>query len=133
MKMTPDHPNAAAVKRTLDSLINGVSGHAFEVLELIYHRDMKTYLLGDDGGLMQNDKAGFMEHVRKAMGQMEDPDPWAKYHLIEANETKGHILISRRNNVTNRKQLVTLSIDFVLEDDRWQITREIIMTRNEAA
>ncbi|WP_256367499.1 hypothetical protein [Ruegeria sp. THAF33] len=41
--------------------------------------------------------------------------------------------IRRKNNVTNRKQLVTLSIDFVFEDGRWQITREVIMTRADEA
>ncbi len=133
MTMTPEHANAAAVKATLDDLIGGVSGHAFDVLDRIYHRDMRTYLLADGGVLMQNDKSGFMEHVKSAMTEMGDPNPWADYHLVEADDTRGHILISRKNNVTNRKQLVTLSIDFVLEDGRWQITREVIMTRNEDA
>lgn len=129
MAMTPDHPNTAAVKATLDTLIHDVSGHSFEVLDRTYHRDMQTYLLLDGGVLMQNDKAGFMAHVREAMGQMKDHDPWADYHLVEADETTAHILISRRNNVANRRQLVTLSLDFVFEDDRWQIIREVIMTR----
>ena len=133
MTMTADHPNVPAVKATLDELINGVSGHSFEVLDRTYHRDMQTYLLVDGGALMQNDKPGFMAHVKEAMGQMKDHDPWAKYHLVEADETKGHILISRKNNVTNRKQIVTLSIDFIFEDDRWQITREVIMTRADEA
>lgn len=131
MTMTTDHPNAAAVKATLDDLIGGVSGHSFDVLDRIYHQDMRTYLLVDGGVLMQNDKPGFMEHVKRAMGQMGDPNPWADYHLAEADDTRGHILISRKNNVTNRRQLVTLSIDFVFEDDRWQIIREVIMTRND--
>lgn len=133
MALSTDHPNTSAVKATLDALINGVSGHSFDVLDRTYHRDMQTYLLVDGGVLMQNDKAGFMDHVKEAMGQMTDHDPWARYHLVEADDTHGHILISRKNNVTNRKQLVTLSIDFVFEDDRWQITREVIMTRNDDA
>ncbi|MGQ7845184.1 hypothetical protein ACUNV4_11955 [Granulosicoccus sp. 3-233] len=65
------------------------------------------------------------------MGKATDQDPWAQYHLVEADDTRGHILISRRNNVTGRRQLLTLSIDFVLEDDRWQISREVIMSRDE--
>ncbi|MBY5933514.1 hypothetical protein KUV51_10925 [Tateyamaria omphalii] len=131
MTMSTEHPNVPALKATLDALINAVSGHAFDVLDRTYHRDMQTYLLIDGDTLMQNDKPGFMNHVQEAMGQMKDHDPWAEYHLVEADEANGHILISRRNNVTNRKQLVTLSIDFVFEDGRWQITREVIMTRGE--
>lgn len=133
MEMTPDHPNAASVKATLDALMSGVSGHSFEVLDQIYHADMQTYLLVEGGQLIRNDKPGFMQHVKDAMAQMKDPNPWAHYHLVEANDTHGHVLVSRKNNVTNRKQLVTLSIDFVRENDRWQITREVIMTRNDEA
>ncbi|UZD89723.1 hypothetical protein [Cognatishimia activa] len=103
MTMTTDHPNTAAVKATLDELIAGVSGHSFDVLDRVYHADMQTYLLVDRGEMMRNDKPGFMKHVQAAMGQMQDPDPWALYHLVEANESQGHIIISRKNNVTNRK------------------------------
>lgn len=131
MTMSADHPNAAAVKATLDELITGVSGHSFEVLDKIYHNDMQTYLLPDPETIMRNDKIGFMDHVENAMGDMPDPDPYAHYHLVEADDAHGHILISRKNNVTGRKELITLSIDFVFEDDRWQITREVIMSRGQ--
>ena len=132
MKMTETHPNAAAVKETLDGLIHGVSGHSFEVLDNLYHRDMQTYILLNDGTLMRNDKNGFMEFIKHNMGALKDDNPWVKYHLVEADDTHGHIVVSRKNDATGRYQLISLSIDFVLEDGRWQITREIIMTRNEA-
>ncbi|MEM5503173.1 hypothetical protein WNY59_16415 [Ahrensia kielensis] len=131
MAMSPDHPNAAAVKAILDELISGVSGHSFEVLDKIYHRDMQTYLLPNPATLMRNDKNGFMNHVKNAMNDLPDPDPYALYHLIEADETHGHILISRKNNVTGIKELITLSIDFVFDDGRWQIIREVIMSRGQ--
>tara|TARA_R110002096_G_scaffold435558_1_gene661571 strand:- start:518 stop:925 length:408 start_codon:yes stop_codon:yes gene_type:complete len=132
MEMTETHPNAAAVKETLDGLIHGVSGHSFEVLDNLYHRDMQTYILLNDGTLMRNDKNGFMEFIKHNMGALKDDNPWVKYHLVEADDTHGHIVVSRKNDATGRYQLISLSIDFVLEDGRWQITREIIMTRNEA-
>ncbi len=132
MTMTEDHTNAAAVKETLDGLIHGVSGHSFEVLNSLYHRDMQTYVLLNDGTLMRNDKNGFMEFIKNNMGALKDDNPWVKYHLVEADDTHGHIVVSRKNDATGRYQLISLSIDFVLEDGRWQITREIIMTRSEA-
>lgn len=133
MAMTEDHANAAAVKEALDGLINGVSGHSFEVLENLYHRDMQTYVLLNDGTLMRNDKNGFMEFIKNNMVALKDDNPWVKYHLVEADDTRGHIVVSRKNDATGRYQLISLSIDFALEDSRWQITREIIMTRNDAA
>lgn len=133
MPMTETHPNAPAVKAALDDLIHGVSGHSFDVLNDLYHRDMQTYLLLNDGTLMRNNKSGFMDFVKHNMGALQDDDPWVKYHLVEAGETQGHIVVSRKNNATGRRQLISLSIDFVFEDDRWQITREVIMTRNDAS
>jgi hypothetical protein len=132
MLMTENHPNTASVKKALDNLIHGVSGHSFEVLNNLYHKDMQTYVLLNDGTLMRNDKEGFMEFIKNNMGALKDDDPWVKYHLVEANETQGHIMLSRKNNATGRYQLISLSIDFVFEDGHWQITREIIMTRDEA-
>lgn len=133
MEMTENHPNASVVKKTLDGLIHGVSGHSFEVLDNLYHRDMQTYVLLNDGTLMRNDKNGFMAFIKHNMGALKDDNPWVKYHLVEADDTHGHIVVSRKNDATGRYQLISLSIDFVLEDGRWQITREIIMTRNDAA
>ncbi|MEX0303288.1 MAG: hypothetical protein AB3N24_12780 [Leisingera sp.] len=130
--MTEDHANASAVKETLDGLIHGVSGHSFEVLDNLYHRDMQTYVLLNNGTLMRNDKKGFMEFIKNNMGALKDDNPWVKYHLVEADDTHGHIVVSRKNGATGRYQLISLSIDFVLEGGRWQITREIIMTRNDA-
>jgi hypothetical protein len=130
--MTENHANAAAIKETLDGLILGVSGHSFEVLDNLYHRDMQTYLLLNDGTLMRNDKPGFMEFIKHNMGALQDDNPWVQYHLVEADDTHGHIVVSRKNGATGRYQLISLSIDFVLDDGRWQIRREIIMTRNEA-
>ena len=132
MAMTENHANAAAVKSSLDGLIHGVSGHSFEVLDNLYHRDMQTYLLLNDGTVMRNDKPGFMEMIKHNMGALKDDNPWVQYHLVEADDTHGHIVVSRKNNATGRYQLISLSIDFVLEDGRWQITREVIMTRNDA-
>ncbi|MFY0595241.1 MAG: hypothetical protein JXQ85_02310 [Cognatishimia sp.] len=131
MAMTEDHANSAIVKETLDGLIHGVSGHSFEVLDQLYHRDMQTYVLLNDGTLMLNDKNGFMEFIKNNMGALIDDNPWVKYHLVEADDTHGHIVVSRKNDATGRYQLISLSIDFVLEDGRWQIIREIIMTRSD--
>ncbi|WP_299726521.1 hypothetical protein [uncultured Tateyamaria sp.] len=132
MAMTESHPNAAAVKEALDGLIHGVSGHSFEVLDALYHQDMQTYVLLNDNTLIRNDKTGFMEFIRGNMGALKDDSPWVKYHLVEADDTHGHIVISRKNDATGRYQLISLSIDFVFEDGRWQIAREIVMTRDEA-
>lgn len=133
MAMTETHLNVPAVKAALDGLIHGVSGHSFEVLDQLYHSDMQTYLLLNDGTVVRNDKKGFMDFVKHNMGALKDDNPWVEYHLVEADDARGHVVISRKNDVTGRRQLISLSIDFVFEDERWQIHREIIMTRDNAS
>ncbi|MEX0349205.1 MAG: hypothetical protein AB3N15_07235 [Paracoccaceae bacterium] len=128
MAMTTDHPQATAVKATLDDLIAGVSGHALDVLERTYHEDMQIYLMMGSETLVRNDKPGFMAHIQEVMGDAVDHNVWARYHLVEADDTNGHILISRKNNLTGQEEIITLSIDFVFEDGRWQIIREVILT-----
>lgn len=132
MIMTTDHPQVAAVKATLDDLINGVSGHTLDVLERTYHVDMQIYMMQGSETLVRNDKPGFMAHIATVMGESTgDHNVWARYHLVEANDEKAHILISRKNNLTGKEEIITLSIDFVFEDGRWQIIREVILTPSQ--
>ncbi|TBR43795.1 hypothetical protein CBF23_003450 [Marinomonas agarivorans] len=126
--MTPNSPQAADVKATLDKLIHGVTSQGFDVLEMTYHDEMRIYMLKGHEVLHQMDKVGFIAHMKQSMDAVDTPSTWAKYHLVEADEKHGHIVISRKVNLTGNEQMVTLSIDFVYEDSRWQITREVIFT-----
>lgn len=132
MAMTTDHPQAAAVKATLDELIDSVSRHSLEVLDRAYHADMQIYMMQGSETLIRNDKSGFMAYIASVMGEaVGEHNVWARYHLVEADDKNAHILISRKNNLTGKEEIVTLSIDFVFEDDRWQIMREVILTPSQ--
>lgn len=126
--MTPDSPQAAEVKAVLDELIQSASNSAFTILDSIYHEDMSIYMLGSELQLHRSDKKGFIEQVIKGTKSTDKPSSWAKYHLVEADETNGHVIISRKVNLTGEEQIVSLSIDFTYEDNRWQIIREVIFT-----
>jgi hypothetical protein len=132
MVMTADHPQTTTVKATLDALINGVSEHGLEVLDLTYHADMQIYMMQGSETLIRNDKSGFMAYIATVMGEaVGDHNVWARYHLVEADDKNAHILISRKNNLTGKEEIVTLSIDFIFEDGRWQIIREVILTPSQ--
>ena len=126
--MSPNTPQAAEVKAAIDGLIQSASNAEFDILEDIYHDDMQIYMLDPDRNLNQMDKQAFSQHVTTSTEDAEAPNIWAKYHLVEADEKEGHVLISRKVNLTGEERVVTLSIDLVREDDRWQITREVIFT-----
>ena len=128
--MQQNTPNTDAVKATLDSLIHSVSGkdfdHILNTLENVYHEKMKIHLIGADNTLQQMNKEQFKNHVAQSAKEAKEPITWAKYHLVEADDKNGHIIISRKINLTGEIQIINLSIDFIFEDGRWQITREVI-------
>lgn len=126
--MTPNSPQAAAVKTELDKLIKSATNADFDILDKMYHTGMSIYMFGPDKNLHVSDKPAFIEHVKKSADGAKPPSDWAKYHLVEADEARGHVLISRKVDLTGTLQIVTLSIDFVFEDGRWQIIREVIFT-----
>lgn len=130
--MTPNSPHAADVKAALDALIQSATHADFGILDKMYHADMKIYMFDPDNNLNVSDKAAFTAHVKKSTEGTQAPSTWAKYHLVEADETHGHVLISRKVDLTGTLQIVTLSIDFVFEDGRWQIMREVIFVGKDA-
>lgn len=126
--MKTDSTQATEVKAVLDELIHSASNAHLDILTTLYHEDMKIYLLDPSRELHVMGKLGFIEHLTELMKSGNAPSTWAKYHIVEADEKRGHVVISRKVNLTGEEQLITLSIDFIFEDGRWQITKEIIYT-----
>lgn len=124
--MTPDSVQAKQVKQTVDNLIHSASKAQFDILDSLYHDDMNIYMLDGDSNLHIMDKPGFTSHIKNSTKDGNLPSTWAKYHIVEADESNGHVVISRKVNLTGEESIITLSIDFIFEDDRWQITREVI-------
>lgn len=123
-------PEAKAMKATLDILIEGAVHSDLTLLDKIYHDDMTILMLAPDGSLHMNDKPAFMNFVKTAMDNAE-PNTWAKYHSVTTDGNKGHIFLNRRNGLMGPERNITLSIDFLFEDNRWQITREVIVFGEE--
>ena len=127
--MKSDSPQAKEVRAEIDRLIESATSGQFEILDHMYHEDMKIYLFDADDNLHISDKEAFKKHVIESTRSAPSPNISAKYHVVEADEANGHVLISRKVNLTGKEQLVTLSIDLVFEAGRWQITREVIFVR----
>lgn len=116
---------AASLKKALDELIDHAWKWDLSILDTIYHKDMKIHMLAPEYTLHQMNKPNFIE-LMKTQSEASKPTMWAEYHVVEADDTHGHIIISRKVNLTGTEQKITLSIDFMFEDGRWQITREVI-------
>lgn len=132
--MTDLTKDQAAVKQVIDELIQTATSFDVETLERIYHDDMKVIMYDISGELNLADKATFKGLFQSKRDAGDPPmNTWAEYHLIEATENTGHVLLSRKNNLAGHNQILVLSIDLVHEEGRWQVMREVIFLRPEEA
>ncbi len=122
--------NEAALRDKLQDLMKyGVSAN-MEELDRIYHDDIVVMDLGIDGRLTRLEKQGFMAMLKEAFrDKIPEEHLWARVHSLTVNGDRGHVLISRKIPVGGPKMHIDLSIDFVFEDDRWQVTREVNFSR----
>ncbi|MCG3266934.1 hypothetical protein [Yoonia sp. I 8.24] len=112
-----------------DLMKYGVSANIAE-LDNIYHEDLVVMNLGIDGRLMSLKKQEVLGML-KEMFKEEVPEDhmWSKIHSLTASGDRGHVLISRKIPLGGPKMHIDLSIDFVFEDDRWQVMREVNFSR----
>ncbi len=132
--MDLNNPQANVIKQVIDDLIQTATNYDTDVLERIYHDDLEVLMVDHEDNVNRANKAGFIDlfNGKKAAG---DPpmNTWVKYHAIDVNDDNAHVLLSRKNDLSGTEMLLTLSIDLVQSGDRWQIRREVISLRPDAA
>lgn len=119
-----------AVRQAIDELIQTATGYDTAVLDRIYHDDMIVIMVDHKDNLSTANKEAFINlfAIKRAAG---DPpmNTWAKYHHITVDGNKAHVLLARKNDLSGENMHLTLSIDLVFEDNRWQVIREVISLR----
>lgn len=119
-----------AVRETIERLIDAGTTSDLSALKNIYHDSMRIYMIDTDHNLMQHDKSGFIEMLQGMVASNNGkPNKWAKYNSITADGDHGHVLITRKVAFGDDDRILVLSIDLLFEDDRWQVTREVIFNR----
>ncbi|WP_157967793.1 hypothetical protein [Cohaesibacter intestini] len=121
--------SAALQDKVQDLMKYGVSAN-MEELDKIYHKDIVVMDLSIDGRLVTLEKQAFMAQLKEAFkDKIPEEHLWAKIHSLTVNGDRGHVLISRKIPVGGPKMKIDLSIDFLFEDGRWQVTREVNFSR----
>ncbi|MFN3138751.1 MAG: hypothetical protein ACE37L_13745 [Allomuricauda sp.] len=120
----------AVIKEVIDDLIQTATTYDLNKLENIYHDDLSVIMIDVDDNLNTANKETF-KGIFKSKKEAGDPpmSTWAKYHKIDINDMNAHVIISRKNNLSGRDQILLLSIDLIFEDNRWQVIREVIFLR----
>lgn len=115
------------VKQLIYDLIQSATTFDVDALERIYHDDLQVIMLDPQEQTSLADKAAFKELFASKRDNNEPAlNTWADFHRVEADENKGHVLISRKVKLMEDEQKITLSIDLININGNWQVTREVI-------
>ncbi len=118
------------IQQAMNDLIQTATSYDIDELDRLYHDSMTVTMINTNDELSTANKEDF-KNIFRAKRDAGDPpmNTWAKYHNIEVNGDNAHVLLSRKNDLSGQDMILTLSIDFVNEDDRWQVIREVIFLR----
>ncbi len=118
------------VQQAMDDLIQTATSYNIDELDRLYHDNMTVTMINTNDELSTANKEDFKALFRAKRDAGDPPmNTWAKYHNIEVNGDSAHVLLSRKNDLSGQDMILTLSIDFVNEDNRWQVIREVIFLR----
>lgn len=122
--------SVAAIRKFMDELIQAGSNFDLNGLDRMYHDDMQILMIDQSGTLNKADKPGFIAMFQGLKDSNPGPmNTWAQFNEISSNGTKGHVVITRKNDLSGTPSLLVLSIDLIFEDNRWQVAREVIFIR----
>jgi len=125
-------PEQALHDKVQDLMTFGTSANMAE-LDRIYHDDIVVMDLSIDGRLVTLDKQGCMALIGESFkDKIPEEHMWSKIHSLTVSGDRGHVLISRKIPVGGPRVHIDLSIDFVFEEGRWQVTREVNFSRPDA-
>lgn len=130
--MKDDDSRVAEVRNAIDALIQTATNYDVDVLERIYHDDLKVIMIDTNHNVNTANKSTFTDLFKSKRDAGDPPmNTWAKYHQINVDGDNAHVLLSRKNDLSGQNMDLILSIDLVHEDNRWQVMREVIFLRPE--
>ncbi|TCI84911.1 hypothetical protein [Tenacibaculum sp. M341] len=117
------------VKLAIEGLIKAGTTYDIEALDAVYHNNLEVSFMDSSGNVSISNKKDFKKlfEVKRANNE-EYLNSWAHFNHINVHKNKAHVLITRKVNLTGKEDTLTLSIDLVLEEEKWQVIREVIFT-----
>ncbi len=126
MKQQDEQTEKGLIK-SINRLIEPDENFGLATLDSIYHNDMIVIMIdqNDNKNIFKKDEFKTLI-ASKLEGEERTKNTWAKFIHTEVNQDKGHIVVKRRVSLTEENNELTVILDFVWEENRWQIIREVI-------
>ncbi len=122
--------HTTAIKQTIQALIEAGTSYNIEALERIYHDTLEVIMIDEKEHVMIANKTTFKQLFKDKKVNGDAPlNTWANFNHVQGDEHKGHVLVTRKVNLTGTENQLVLSIDLVYEDNRWQVIREVIFSK----
>ncbi|MCK8520429.1 hypothetical protein M0D21_02555 [Aquimarina sp. D1M17] len=120
------------LKQTVENLIKAGTTYDLKQLESIYHQNLKVIMIDEKGQKILSNKESFKALFQTKLKNGDAPlNDWAEFNHIEQTENKGLVIVTRKVNLTGVEKEIVLSIDLIWEENRWQVTREVIFTQRK--
>lgn len=115
------------VRAVIEALIQVATTYDVAALDQIYHDDLHVVMVDDDGQVNTANKDDFKAMFASKHDAGDPPmNTWAKFHHIDVSDDKALVVLRRKNNLNGRDMNLSLSIDLIQVEDRWQVMREVI-------
>ena len=121
-----------ALKQAIENVIKVGTTFDIEQLEYIYHENVQVIMVGQNGlnGILDKQSIKAMFQAKKDNGDSPLNDS-VEFNLIQANGDSGHVIVTRKVNLTGVEQRLVFSIDLIKKGDSWLVTREIVVAQPE--
>ncbi|WP_298508085.1 hypothetical protein [uncultured Kordia sp.] len=123
------HKTENGLQETIEKLIKAGTSFDLVALDELYHEDLQIIMFTAEKQKMLANKTAFMEmFAAKKEANEQDLNTWSAIHHIQVKGDTGLVILDRKVNLTGTENLINLMIDFIWKDNRWQVTREVILT-----
>ena len=121
-----------ALKQAIENVIKVGTTFDIEQLEYIYHKNVQVIMVGQNGlnGILDKQSIKAMFQAKKDNGDSPLNDS-VEFNLIQANGDSGHVIVTRKVNLTGVEQRLVFSIDLIKKGDSWLVTREVVVAQPE--
>lgn len=114
------------LKEAVKTLIKAGTTYDVQQLELTYHKNLKVFMVDENGQSNMLDKSTVLHMFQSKKDNGDTPlNDWMNFSNIELDDELGHTIITRKVNLTGKEQTFVFSIEWVWEDNRWQVSREV--------
>ena len=120
------------LKQAIENVIKVGTTFDIKQLEYIYHENVQVIMVGQNGlnGILDKQSIKAMFQAKKDNGDSPLNDS-VEFNLIQANGDSGHVIVTRKVNLTGVEQRLVFSIDLIKKGDSWLVTREVVVAQPE--